>query len=139
MQKRLKNGIAINFLETSTVPPKPRAEGSSPSAPAKMKAHLLMCFLFYKKQKESKATVKKTVRWTVFRESVDASFLSYLCFISVVGTFAKLIVFCPCQAKHLKNSLGMRFLGIFLLSNSTKFMQKSSDCHPFAVQHYKKL
>nr|WP_294670443.1 hypothetical protein [uncultured Ruminococcus sp.] len=30
-------------------------------------------------------------------ESVDASFLSYLCFISVVGTFAKLIVFCPCQ------------------------------------------
>ncbi len=35
MQKRLKNGIAINFLETSTVPPKPRAEGSSPSAPAK--------------------------------------------------------------------------------------------------------
>lgn len=42
--------------------------------------------------------VKKTVQWTVFRESVDASFLSYLCFISVVGTFAKLIVFCPCQA-----------------------------------------
>ena len=29
--------------------PKPRAEGSSPSAPAKMKAHLLMCFLFCKK------------------------------------------------------------------------------------------
>ena len=93
--------------------PKPRAEGSSPSAPAKMKAHLLMCFLFYKKQKESKATVKKTVRWTVFRESVDASFLSYLCFISVVGTFAKLIVFCPCQTKHLKNGLDMRFLGVF--------------------------
>ena len=95
--------------------PKPRAEGSSPSAPAKMKAHLLMCFLFYKKQKESKATVKKTVRWTVFRESVDASFLSYLCFISVVGTFAKLIVFCPCQTKHLKNGLGMRFLRCFYL------------------------
>ena len=93
--------------------PKPRAEGSSPSAPAKMKAHLLMCFLFYKKQKESKATVKKTVRWTVFRESVDASFLSYLCFISVVGTFAKLIVFCLCQTKHLENGLGMRFLGVF--------------------------
>ncbi len=93
-----------------------------------MKAHLLMCFLFYKKQKESKATVKKTVRWTVFMESVDASSLLYLCFISVVGTFAKLIVFCPYQAKHLKNSLGMRFWGVFLLSNSTKFMQKSSDC-----------
>ena len=35
MQKRLKNGIAINFLETSTAAPKPRAEGSSPSAPDK--------------------------------------------------------------------------------------------------------
>ena len=61
-----------------------------------------MCFLFYKKQKESKATVKKTVRWTVFRESVDASFLSYLCLISVVDTFARLIVFCPCQTKRLR-------------------------------------
>ena len=72
-----------------------------------------MCFLFYKKQKESKATVKKTVRWTVFRESVDVSFLSYLCLISVAGTFAKLIVFCPCQTKHLENGLGMRFFGCF--------------------------
>ena len=35
MQKRLKNGIAFNFFEASTVAPKPRAEGSSPSAPAK--------------------------------------------------------------------------------------------------------
>ncbi|MGO5174826.1 hypothetical protein ACTQ2N_06435, partial [Ruminococcus sp. LCP21S3_E8] len=49
------------------------------------------------KKKESKATVKKTVLWTVFRESADASFLSYLCATSVVGTFARLIVFCPCQ------------------------------------------
>ena len=32
------------------VTPKPRAEGSSPSAPAKMKTHLLMCFLFAKKE-----------------------------------------------------------------------------------------
>ena len=30
--------------------------------------------------------VKKTVRWTVFREGVDASFLSYLCLISEVGS-----------------------------------------------------
>ena len=65
------------------------------------------------KKKESKATVKKTVLWTVFRESADASFLSYLCATSVVGTFARLIVFCPCQTKHLKNGLGMRFLGVF--------------------------
>ena len=96
--------------------PKPRAEGSSPSAPAKMKAHLLMCFLFYKKQKESKATVKKTVRWTVFRESVDASFLSYLCFISVVGTFAKLIVFCPCQSKNGLNDMFKPFFDAVLCS-----------------------
>ena len=34
VRKRLKNGIAISFLELSTVAPKPRAEGSSPSAPA---------------------------------------------------------------------------------------------------------
>ena len=33
-----------------------------------------------------KATVKKTVRWTVFREGVDASILSYLCLISEVGS-----------------------------------------------------
>ena len=78
-----------------------------------MKAHLLMCFLFYKKQKESKATVKKTVRWTVFRESVDASFLSYLCFISVVGTFAKLIVFCPCQALKSQKWLRYAVFGCF--------------------------
>jgi hypothetical protein len=32
--------------------------------------------------------VKKTVLWTVFRESVDASFLTHLCLISEVGTFA---------------------------------------------------
>ena len=37
VRKRLKNGIAISFLELSTVAPKPRAEGSSPSAPAKQK------------------------------------------------------------------------------------------------------
>ena len=30
--------------------------------------------------------VKKTVRWTVFREGVDASILSYLCLISEVGS-----------------------------------------------------
>ena len=34
----------------------------------------------------SKASVKKTVRWTVFREGVDASILSYLCLISEVGS-----------------------------------------------------
>ena len=32
--------------------------------------------------------VKKTVLWTVFREGVDASFLSHLCLISEIGTFA---------------------------------------------------
>ncbi|HJI48637.1 MAG: hypothetical protein ACLR24_04250 [Ruminococcus sp.] len=32
--------------------------------------------------------VKKTVRWTVFREGVDASLLSHLCLISEIGTFA---------------------------------------------------
>ncbi len=32
VRKRLKNGIAISFFELSTVAPKPRAEGSSPSA-----------------------------------------------------------------------------------------------------------
>ena len=37
VRKRLKNGIAISFLELSTVAPKPRAEGSSTSAPAKQK------------------------------------------------------------------------------------------------------
>ena len=35
--------------------------------------------------------VKKTVRWTVFREGVDASFLTYLCLISEVGTLASTI------------------------------------------------
>ena len=30
--------------------------------------------------------VKKTVRWTVFREGVDASILSYLCLISEVDS-----------------------------------------------------
>ena len=33
--------------------------------------------------------VKKTVQWTVFREGVDASFLSYLCLISEVGSSAR--------------------------------------------------
>ena len=32
--------------------------------------------------------VKKTVRWTVFREGVVASFLTHLCLINEVGTFA---------------------------------------------------
>ena len=50
MQKRLKNGIAINFLETSTVPPKPRAEGSSPSAPAKKNGLSKDRFCFYIKR-----------------------------------------------------------------------------------------
>ena len=35
--------------------------------------------------------VKKTVRWTVFREGVDASFLMHLCLISEIGTFASAI------------------------------------------------
>ena len=33
-----------------------------------------------------KATVKKTVRWTVFREGVDASIIAYLCLTSEVGS-----------------------------------------------------
>ena len=37
VRKRLKNGIAISFLELSTVAPKPRVQGSSPCAPAKRK------------------------------------------------------------------------------------------------------
>ena len=36
--------------------------------------------------------VKKTVRWTVFREGVDASFLSYLCLISEVRTLLRCII-----------------------------------------------
>ena len=33
--------------------------------------------------------VKKTVRWTVFREGVDASFLAYLCLTSEVRTLLR--------------------------------------------------
>ena len=75
--------------------------------------HIFWCAFYFAKKKESKATVKKTVRWTVFRESADASFLSYLCATSVVGTFARLIVFCPCQTKHLKKRLRYAVFGCF--------------------------
>ena len=36
--------------------------------------------------------VKKTVRWTFFREGLDASFLSYLCLISEVCTLLRCII-----------------------------------------------
>ena len=54
--------------------------------------------------------VKKTVRWTVFRESVDASFLSYLCLISEVRTLLRCIIV-RCTIKRPNTYV----LGLFII------------------------
>ena len=67
-----------------------RRAGSSPVTRTKKKRSTLVLLFFFIQQaigwQDLKATVKKTVRWTVFREGVDASILSYLCLISEVGS-----------------------------------------------------
>ena len=52
--------------------PKPRAEGSSPSAPARMKESQ-KCGSFFDKDLNPRGSArKKTVRWTVFRAEREA-------------------------------------------------------------------
>ena len=66
-----------------------RRAGSSPVTRTIKIDNTLVLSIFIipaKRWQDLKVTVKKTVRWTVFREGVDASFLSYLCLISEVDS-----------------------------------------------------
>nr|WP_296078202.1 hypothetical protein [uncultured Ruminococcus sp.] len=58
--------------------------------------------------------VKKTVRWTVFREGVDASILSYLCLISEVGSSER--------RKYVTHNHNKKYIGtsLFLYTTSNR-------------------
>ena len=61
-----------------------------------------------------KATVKKTVLWTVFRESVDAFILSYLCLISEVDSSER--------RKYVTHNHNEKYIGtsLFLYTTSNR-------------------
>ena len=65
-----------DFSPRNFPPPKPRAEGSSPSAPAKNMASAFAEAIFFLQVAEKGLnpkgvrSVKKTVRWTVFSDEI---------------------------------------------------------------------
>ena len=66
-----------------------RRAGSSPVTRTIKIDNTLVLSIFIipaKRWQDLKVTVKKTVRWTVFREGVDAPILAYLCLISEVDS-----------------------------------------------------
>ena len=68
-----------------------------------------------------KATVKKTVRWTVFREGVDASIIAYLCLTSEVGSSVR--------RKYVTHNHNKKYISTSLFLYTTSRLEgDENDC-----------
>ena len=67
-----------------------------------------------------KATVKKTVRWTVFREGVDASIIAYLCLTSEVGSSVR--------RKYVTHNHNKKYISTSLFLYTTREFEEVHLC-----------